>query len=296
MKKSSFIISIVSLVLFIFTWIMYGCEEINPEAVTGDELTSDNPNNSNKKPGTLIVRITDAPFPIDQIKEANVIIHKIEIRKEDEKESAPYLTLSEKTDTFNLIHLRNGLTEEIVKLDIPDGRYDQLRLYTGDATIVLTDGKVFKLKIPSGAQSGIKMFIDTALVVAGGLTTELLLDFDLERSFNVQGNPNTPAGIKGFHFSPVIRAVNNTKAGRLTGLVKNDSLKVLPDAKVWLKRDTIVSSTFTGKDGSYSLIGIPAGTYSAFATKTGYDTVSVSNVKIAVAGQTTLNFTLKARK
>jgi hypothetical protein len=161
---------------------------------------------------------------------------------------------------------------------------------------LLTDGKKFDLKIPSGPQSGIKMSVDSPILIVGGLTTELLLDFDLENSFNVQGNPDTPAGIKGFHFKPVVRAVNNSKAGRLVGTVKNDSAKVMANAKVWLKKDTVITSGFTGTDGTYALIGIPVGTYSAFATKTGYDTAMVANVKIVSANQTVLNFTLKYKK
>jgi len=39
----------------------------------------------------------------------------------------------------------------------------------------------------------------------------------------VQGNPGTPAGIKGFHFKPVIRAINASTAGSLTFLVESDA-------------------------------------------------------------------------
>jgi hypothetical protein len=283
------IYTVVPLFLFLLSVMFFGCDVLNPVV---SEQEEDGVSDLHNKNGLLIIKLTDAPFPISLIKEANVAINKIEIRKENEG----FITISEKPDTFNLINLRNGITEEIAKLEIPVGTYDHVRVYSGDATIALKDGKTFNLKIPSGAQSGIKIFFDTPIVVEGGITAELLIDFDLEKSFVVQGNPDTPAGIKGFHFSPVLRAVNNSKAGRLTGIVKNDSLKVLADAKVWIKKDTIVSSTLTKVDGTYALIGIPAGTYSAFATKTGYDTVSVSNVNITVANQTILNFTLKAKK
>ena len=62
-------------------------------------------------------------------------------------------------------------------------------------------------------------------MVDGGLTSELLLDFDLSKSFVMRGNLDKPSGIIGFIFKPVIKAVNNTTAGRLEGLV-TDTAKI----------------------------------------------------------------------
>jgi len=284
--------SLAALAFILMVTLIAGCD--NP-GLTGD-TDDESATGLKSKSGTIVVKVTDAPFPIAFIKEANVVITKIQLLKSNENDTVPFVTLTEKPDTFNLVNLRNGLTDEMVKLEIPKGSYSRIRLYTGDASVLLTDGRKFNLKIPSGPQTGIKISIDSPLLIESGLTAELLLDFDLEKSFNVQGNPDTPAGIKGFHFQPVLRAVNNTIAGRLAGMVKNDSAKVMENAKVWLKKDTVLSSAFTKADGSYVLIGIPAGTYSAFATKTGYDTVTVSNVKIITGNLTTLNFTLKSVK
>jgi hypothetical protein len=289
MKRKIFLIPVVLILLSV---VLNSCKE---SILVGDQDETAG-TTAKSKNGTLVVKVTDAPFPISFIKEANVIITKIEIRKTNENDTVPFLTLTTKPDTFNLVDLRNGITKEIVKLNIPPGSFNMIRLYTGDASVVLTNGDKFNLKIPSGPQTGIKVFIDSPVIIAGGISSEILLDFDLEKSFNVQGNPDTPAGIKGFHFKPVIRAVNNSSAGRLAGIVKNDSLKMMINAKVWLKKDTVLSSTFSKADGTYALIGIPAGTYSAFATKEGYDTVTVSNVKIVAANQTTLNFILKKKK
>lgn len=162
------------------------------------------------------------------------------------------------------------------------------------ARIVLSDGNKFDLVIPSGAQTGLKIFIHPPITVIGGLTSELILDFDLSKSFEVQGNPNTPAGIKGFHFKPVIRAVNNSTAGRIVGTVVDNSANVIEEAQVWVEKDTVVSNTYTNAEGLYALIGIPAGIYTVRATKAGYDTVSVMDVKVLAANQTIVNFSLTA--
>jgi len=110
-------------------------------------------------------------------------------------------------------------------------------VYVAEASIVLTDGQEFDLTIPSGAQTGIKIFINPPIEVEGGLTSEVLLDFDLSKSFEVQGDPNTPVGINGFHFTPVIRAANNTTSGRIIGSVLNTASIALENAQVWIEQD-----------------------------------------------------------
>ncbi|MFW6222957.1 MAG: DUF4382 domain-containing protein, partial [Bacteroidota bacterium] len=172
---------------------------------TGCENTGDNEATS----GKLKIQLTDAPFPTDLVAEANVTINKIDIRKKDSIDDGhPFITLKEEEMAFNLLDLTNGVTANLVDLEIDAGTYDLVRLYVSEASVTLTDGREFDLFVPSGAQTGVKIFIDPAVIVAGGLTAELLLDFDVSRSFVVQGNTNTPAGINGFIVKPVIKASN----------------------------------------------------------------------------------------
>lgn len=67
-----------------------------------------------------------------------------------------------------------------------------------------------------------KIFIDPSIDVVGGLTAELLLDFDVSQSFVIQGNPAFPADIKGFIFKPTIKAANLSISGRLAGTITDD--------------------------------------------------------------------------
>jgi len=246
----------------------------------------------NETEGSFILTITDGPFPISLVAETNITIDEIEIRNVDPNNGNPFITVSTDTHTVNLINLRNGVTQNLATIKIPVGTYDLIRLYVADATIVLTDSQEFDLTIPSGAQTGIKVFINPPIVVKGGLTSEVLIDFDLSKSFEVQGNPSTPAGIKGFHFKPVIRAVNNTTAGRIIGTVLDTASVALENAQVWIEQDSVISSTFSDVNGFYALIGLTTGIYSAFATKSGYDTVSVPNVEVVAGNQTVQDFTL----
>ena len=250
--------------------------------------TTDNGN------GRLVVKITDAPFPIDIVESAAVTITKIEIRKAGDGicDSIPFLVLWEGSETFNLLDLRNGVVENLLDLEIPAGEYNLIRLYVEEASLKVKDGDSFSLKVPSGHQTGIKIFIRPGLFVDGGLTSELLLDFDLSRSFVMRGNMNSPAGIKGFIFKPVIRAVNNSTAGRLEGKVTDKTNAKIKEASIIVKQDTVVASAIADTMGYYAIIGLPSGTYSVHAWKENFDTVKVDGVNIVAGNRTILNFVL----
>lgn len=273
MKLLLGIASVLSLILFT------GCQDITDDR--HDQI------------GNLVIKLTDAPFPIDMIDEATVNIVKVEIRKksEGEEEGYPYITLSEESREFNLLDLRNGVTADLVEIEIKPGNYDLIRLYVDEASLVVKEGETYGLKVPSGAQTGIKIFIEPELHVAGGLTTEVLLDFNIEKSFILKGNASTPAGIKGFNFKPVIRAVNNTTAGTVEGVVDYaDTLQ--HDVSVWIAQETVITSAFTDTSGYYAMPGIPAGFYTLSAAKEGFDTITFEGVEIVAGNLTRQNFTL----
>jgi len=258
-----------------------GCERVTTDISANDS-------------GTLVVKITDDPFPIGLVVRADIHIVKIDIRAKigDGSDSTSFITVMEGDTVFNLLELRNGVTSDFPELELPVGNYDLVRVYVDRAELELTDSRVFNMKVPSGPQTGIKIFINPAIEIAGGLTSELLLDFDLTKSFIVQGNPETAAGIKGFHSKPVIRASNLSTAGRIVGSVSDTSATFLADAEVWVEQDTVVSYTYSDATGQYGLIGLPSGTYDLFATKGGYDTVSVSSIQVTAANQTIQDFVL----
>jgi len=251
---------------------------------------------SENTPGRLIVKVTDDPFNISYVESATVTITKIELKKAGHNQNPgenPFIVLSEDTITLDLINLRNGITEELVNLEIPAGTYDQVRLYVDNAGLKIREHiSPFHCKVPSGPQTGIKIFIRPALVVEGGLTSELLLDFDLSRSFLMLGNLHHHMGVNGFIFKPVIRAVNNSSAGRIQGFVTDTSKVKIVNAKVWLTRDTVITTAYTDTLGYYAMIGIPAGNYSISATKENYDTVNIKDIKVVAANRTVVNFSL----
>jgi len=163
---------------------------------------------------SLTVRMTDAPFPFDLASEANVTITRIELVADEDTSSTGDSTGVDAANRIvlfdgepfllNLLDLRDGVDTTLVKdLSIPaDGSYRQLRFFVGeDATVVFTDGREFDLKLPSAQQSGIKVMLPA--FEAEGDDVDVLIDFDVEKSFVVRGNIDS-ANFNGFLFKPVL--------------------------------------------------------------------------------------------
>jgi hypothetical protein len=244
---------------------------------------------TNGGPGRLTVKITDDPFNISTVESATVTITKIEIRKAGSDDGDPFLVLSENPVTIDLFQLRNGITEELVNLEVPQGDYDLVRLYVDDANLKIKGiPEPFRMKVPSGEQTGIKVFIEPGIHVEGGISAELLLDFDLSRSFVMRGK----MAHNGFIFKPCIRASNNSTAGRIEGFVIDTLLVKVPGAKVWIQMDSVFAAAFTDTLGYYAFIGIPSGTYSMFATRENYDTANVNGIKVYSGNKTVQDFIL----
>jgi hypothetical protein len=242
--------------------------------------------------GRLVIKVTDDPFDINLIESATVTITKVEIKKVGDgvSDGNPFVLLSDDTVTVDLINLRNGVTETLLDLEIPEGEYDLIRLYVEEAGLKLKDfADSYNVKVPSGRQTGIKMHIHPSIVISGGLTSEVLFDFDLSKSFVLRGNMSNN---NGFIFKPCIRVANLTTAGRIEGMVTDNSHVKIKEAKVWVAQDTIMAATFADTLGYYAIIGVPAGAYSIFATKEGYDTVSFEGINVIAGNRTIQDFTL----
>lgn len=262
-------------------------------------------NNNSEEVGTgrLSVQLTDAPFPGDLVAEANVTISKIEARNkgvdddeegEAEEEENAFIVLSEEEKAFNLLDLQNGVTASLVDLEVPVGSYDLVRLYVDEASVVLADGQEFDLFVPSGAQTGIKVFIKPAIEVSGGLTAELLLDFDVANSFVAKGNISSPAGINGFNFKPTIKAANLSTAGRIQGVVTDSLDAAAAGATVSIfVADTLNTTAIADENGAYAVLGLTAGAYDVTVEYSEYQPLTVEDVEVVAANATVLDVNLK---
>jgi hypothetical protein len=275
--------------------------------------------------GKLVVKMTDAPFPKDSVREARVKIVKIEIavidttkgmsskQLEQEKEKhkgmvshgknnsyldketfgKTYLTISTTEQVINLLELSNGITKIITEAHLPSGIYSQVVLYITEATIVTTKGTVYTVKLPSGSTRGIVINIVPTIMIVKGLQTTLLLDVDVNRSFIIREKKKSIFDFPGFEFKPVIRAVNMSECGKLVGKVADEGNKAIENAAVLLLygNDTITTA-LTAKSGRCAIIGIPVGNYKVACEKDGYKKPAKIDAKIENDKTTEVNFQL----
>lgn len=245
-------------------------------------------------PGRLSIKITDDPLNISSVEYAEITISKIEIRKTGTDEGGPFMELPMDPVTIDVFQLINGITEELINLEVPQGDYDLVRLYVDEANLKIKDiEEPFNMKVPSGEQTGIKVFINPVIHVEGGISKELILDFDLSKSFVMRGHDAQ----NGFIFKPVIKALNNSTEGRIEGVViDNSPEKVgIGDAEVTLQKEgEEPATTLTDASGHYVFVGLAPGTYSMSATKDNYLAANAEGIVVVAGNKTTQDFVLKA--
>lgn len=179
---------------------------------------------------SMRVLLTDAPS--DYVDSAWVDIGAVELMPAGE--GGPVTLAVDGTDGFvDLLDLQGGATSLLADADIPAGDYSQLRLIVEEARVSLADGYEFtdgstskSLFVPSGAQTGIKLNLAGSTGEDGGgpVTiatgeTVLVLDFDVNQSFVIQGDPEAAAGINDILFTPTIRVVAQDVAASVSGTV-----------------------------------------------------------------------------
>lgn len=261
----------LGILMLFFVGTFMACSELSDS----DLENAEDKNGLGNGKGTVVFKITDAPFPADLVAEANVTIDWIKLLKssddaeegeeenggEEGENSSDVLIQLEEAVTYNLIELSNGQTAIMAEMEIPSGVYKEIRLHVVDAGIVLTDGSEYDLKVPSGNSSGLKIKVEPALEVEGGVTSEVLFDFDVSRSFVMRGNLKN---LQGFIFKPVVRAVahGQTTTGEINGIVTDSEENPVENASLYLiaGEDTITSA-LSNDAGFYAIIGIPAGDY-----------------------------------
>lgn len=272
--------------------------------------------------GRLNVHLTDAPFPIDLISSTEVRIDKLEIRKKAEAEADEdsFMVISEQTVNINLLDLTNGVTELLTTVDLDPGYYDMIRMHVVDANITLKDGTTYNLKVPSGDASGLKIMLQPAVYIEAGVEADVLLDFDVSRSFVVKGN--VKGKITGFNFKPVVRGIFLKHAGSIEGIVINSEGDPLENAMVQVYMpshnddidddenedgddDELKSgssnddscykgpvSAFTNEEGKFKIIGLPGGSYTVICSIDGFVSDTLTDVKVANNTNTVVNFEL----
>ena len=291
MKKYLKFIILLGIILVFLT----GCisELVVPE-------NNENPaDGSGTGKGTLKIYLTDAP---GDYLEVNIIISKIEGHiavdgeegAEGEEESWKILKEWDEGLLVDLTKLED-VSILLASLELEPNKYTQLRLFLkggeNDAWVVLKDsGLTEPLEIPSVYQTGIKL--NRPFEIVEGMITELTIDFDAEKSVIKTGNGK-------YKMKPVISVSAETYStgelpegvGSVSGSVSYyDSLESmsigigganieLADGAYIFDNKTTTSGE-AGSEGDFSLINVPAGTYTLNVVADGYYNYSKINVEV----------------
>jgi hypothetical protein len=175
------------------------------------------------KTGTLLVQLTDAPFPFDSVKSVDVFLVRVDAKMtatdsaeaakgadDDGRDKGGWTTIAEPKAKVDLLTLRDGKTANLGQKALPAGTYKGFRLVIDPAqsSVTLKNGTVLTatsdpgIKFPSADHSGIKVNLDRDVRIGGDSTSAILIDFDVAESFVMRG----PAMKNGLTFKPVLKA------------------------------------------------------------------------------------------
>jgi len=184
------------------------------------QKSHDTPSTDSGDDGGVEISITDAPFPFDAVKRAVVAIQRIELRGADGRYHS-LIDFGDDGHDVDLVPLRNGIAERLGRANPPAGLYDAIRVILRAREIVIDDEghlRRFTDFVGDAIENGIEAKLEEPIRVDRETLKGLLLDLDLARSFILQGRDK----IDGFRFAPVLRVVNEHRAGKLVFRVKSD--------------------------------------------------------------------------
>ncbi|MBU0926267.1 MAG: DUF4382 domain-containing protein [Spirochaetes bacterium] len=239
--------------------------------------------------------LTDAPIDEATVTEVNVTVSSVAVNESadasiaDGDGSWKVLTL-EPAQTLNLLALQNGIADELGALVMTGGtQINQIRLGVGAVEIV-DGGTRYQASIPSA--TGLKIVNAFQVPLTGAVT--ITVDFDVRKS--IIEKPNGTFTVK-----PVLRAVVDNEAGRITGTVPTgtttvyayaDGTYVATEATTATADDGLFftgayTSTCVKADLSYVLAFLEAGVYDLYGVDaTGAVTCGLGDVAVAAGGTT----------
>lgn len=235
-----------------------------------------------------VVVVCDAGFACDEASQECVPV----ATGYDDEEEGTFIVIFDGSKPFNLLDLQNGRTDLLADAVIPAGTYTLTRVIVSEGEIKLKEvEEPFRLTVPSGEQTGIKLHL--TFVIEPGEETTLLLDVDLSRLFQPipGGHIDDPRTIRNFHFRPSVamRLINLLEAGSVSGTVTtlaNAEAHSLEGVTVRAySGDDEVTSTATDVNGYYLLGGLPTGEYRVEFSAVGFVVKEVADISV-LAGET----------
>ena len=172
--------------------------------------------------GRLSVSLTDGP--VDEALHVYVTIEGVSINRGEGGWVDHNWDEPVKTD---LLALQSGNSLNLLSNEsVEAGTYEiRLNLFSNDdneldhSIVIEESGGEHELFIPSGAQTGLKL--SSSIVVPANGTADYTIDFDVRRSVVLRGNEQNN---NGYLLTPVLRLIDNTRAGSISGTIADTSL------------------------------------------------------------------------
>lgn len=189
---------------------------------------------------------------------------------DDDESSWVEIPYDESSRYVNLLDLTGENSLFLGSEDFPEGEIDQLRLILGDDNYVVKDGVRSDLKTPSAQQSGLKIKVDED--IEGGMSYNLVIDFDVAKSIVVAGNSGN------INLKPVLRAYMEEAASGIMGQVFPE--EAYPVAVNAQKGDDTYN-TSVDENGNFKILGMDDGLYTlTFTPNEGYQILVINDVLV----------------
>jgi hypothetical protein len=183
--------------------------------------------------GRVSLSVTDAP--VDDATSVVVQFRGVAFKREGSSpERVQDLTPSPRQ--FDLLQYQEGRAALLLDgVTLPAGNYEWIRLIVDnepnvrDSYLVLDSGAECELRVPSGAESGLKLNRGFTLPADGSVA--LTVDFDLRKSIHAPPGQrgSTPSCAQAYLLRPTLRILDNANIGAIAGTV--DSALVTADCR-----------------------------------------------------------------
>ena len=210
------------------------------------------------KPGTTRAFLIDAPFPYDQVARVDVYIVSVAASsKPDTLGTGGPGTIATPHRAYNLLELGNGSAAELGEGILLSGSYVQFYVtIDGDSSsITLKNGTVLTSRTSPGinwngypGRFSFGLFTDPPVQVTD-TGAEIVIDFDLGRSFYANDPANAAAG---FGYVGYMQVRNSAVTGSVSGTVAGVNAGPIADASITL---LVVNPSYPTDEATWGVLG-----------------------------------------
>jgi hypothetical protein len=174
--------------------------------------------------GRLSLGITDAP--VDEASSVVVQFSGVAFKRAGAAAEVVQ-NLSASPRQLDLLQYQGGRAALLLDgVTLPAGDYQWIRLIVDnerdvrDSYIVLTGGEECELRVPSGAESGLKLMRGFTLPADGSVA--LTVDFDLRKSIHAPPGQRSGDCATGYLMRPTLRLVDDANVGAIAGHIDSE--------------------------------------------------------------------------